>query len=171
VRTMESVLMLNASWEPLRVLSWQKAIVLVVQERAEIVQASDLEVRSQRLNLPMPSVIRLLKFVKVPFKTKVPLGRKALMARDGGVCQFTHCDRSASTIDHVIPRSRGGRHVWENVVASCTACNHKKADRSLKELGWKLKAKPTAPRATTWVGVAVTAGHVWAPFLEGAPAV
>lgn len=167
---MENVLMLNASWEPLRVLTWQKAVVLVLQERAEIVEAGEGQIRSQRMNLPRPSVIRLLKFVKVPFRTKVPLGRRALLARDNGVCQFSHCDRPASTIDHVVPRSRGGRHVWENVVASCASCNHKKADKSLDQIGWTLKAKPAAPRATTWVVYGVLRPDPsWSQFLEGAP--
>lgn len=165
-----SVLLLNATYEPIRVLSWQRAVVMILQQEAEVVQVGEGEVRSPSVSLPMPSVIRLLKFVKVPFKTKIPLSRRAIAARDKGICQFTHCNRSGSTIDHVVPRSRGGRHAWENVVWACSSCNHRKADKTLAEIGWSLKAKPVAPRATTWVAIGIQPAPNWEPFLGGTPA-
>lgn len=162
---MARALVLNASYEPLCVVPVRRAVVLVLKQKAEVVAASpDGAVRSQRTVLSAPSVIRLVQFVKVPFRATVPLNRRALFARDGQRCQY--CLAPAENIDHVIPRSRGGLHVWENVVAACRPCNTRKGDRLLEDTGMHLRKRPVAPQTLTWMLVAV--GSVrpdWEPFL------
>ena len=156
--------MLNASYEPLCVVSIRRAVVLVLKEKAEVVHATDGELRSERETFPVPSVIRLTYFVKVPFRTRAALSRRAVFARDGHRCQY--CGASAENIDHVIPRSRGGEHVWENVVASCRPCNAAKEDKLLSETHMKLRRAPFAPKETIWIVVAVgTVDPAWAPYL------
>ena len=96
----------------------------------------------------LPSVIKLVKFVRIPYRHSVPLSRRALFASDGGKCVY--CQAPATSIDHVIPRSRGGGHNWENVVSACHKCNHHKADKTLKEIGWKLRTLPREPAGAAW---------------------
>jgi 5-methylcytosine-specific restriction endonuclease McrA len=141
-----AVLLLNASYEPLRVITLRRAIGLIVAGKAEVLAEGEGEVRSVSLALPVPAVVRLRYMVRVPFRASVPLSRPAVLTRDARRCQFAHCDRSASTVDHVVPRSRGGVHEWTNVVAACPRCNARKGDRLLVELGWSLKRRPVAPR-------------------------
>jgi len=155
---------LNASYEPLCVVSIRRAVVLVLKEKAEVVHATDDELRSERETFPVPSVIRLTYFVKVPFRTRAALSRRAVFARDGHRCQY--CGATAENIDHVVPRSRGGEHVWENVVASCRPCNAAKEDRLLSETHLTLRRQPFAPKETIWIVVAIgTVDPAWAPYL------
>ena len=160
------VLVLNASYEPLCVVSVRRAVVLVLKEKAEVLHTADRVLHSERVDLPVPSVIRLTYFVKVPFRARAALNRRAVFARDGGRCQY--CGVPAENIDHVIPRSRGGLHVWENVVAACRPCNTHKRDRLLHETSMHLRGHaPMAPREHAWVVVAV--GSVpdhWTPYLH-----
>ena len=86
--------------------------------------------------------------MRVPYRAQVPLTRRAVFARDGGRCVY--CGAAATSLDHVVPRSRGGPHTWDNVVASCARCNHTKADRAIGELGWRLRTAPRAPSGTAW---------------------
>jgi 5-methylcytosine-specific restriction endonuclease McrA len=156
--------MLNASFEPLCVVSARRAVVLVLKEKAEIIERNGAEFRSERAVIPAPSVIRLVHFVRVPFRTRVPLSRRAVFARDGHRCQY--CNHGAENIDHVVPRSRGGTHSWDNVVASCRACNARKEDRLLHEAGLRLNRTPVAPQAALWL--LATAGSVdpaWHAYL------
>jgi 5-methylcytosine-specific restriction endonuclease McrA len=156
--------MLNASFEPLCVVSVRRAVVLVLKDKAVIVSRDDAELRSERLRFPVPTVIRLTHFVRVPYRSRVPLSRRAVFARDGQRCQY--CSRPAENIDHVVPRSRGGEHSWENVVASCRPCNARKENRLLAETDLRLHRRPVAPHATLWV--IATAGSIdpaWAPYL------
>jgi len=162
-------LVLNASYEPLCVVSVRRAVVLVLKEKAEVLHTSDRVLHSERAAFPVPSVIRLTYFVKVPFRARAALNRRAVFARDGGRCQY--CGATAENIDHVIPRSRGGEHVWENVVAACRPCNTRKEDRYLQEVGLVLRRRPTAPKELTWIIVAVGTVHPhWEPYLQGADA-
>jgi 5-methylcytosine-specific restriction endonuclease McrA len=96
----------------------------------------------------VPSVLRLTRYVRVPYRAQVPLTRRAVFARDGGRCVY--CGATATSLDHVVPRSRGGAHTWDNVVASCARCNHTKADRALGDLGWRIGTPPRAPSGTAW---------------------
>ncbi len=161
------VLLLNATFEPLTALPLRRAIVLLVCDKAEVVHgdASGLVLHSATGAVEVPSVIRLRTFVRVPYRARVPLTRAALMHRDRFRCAY--CGGRAETIDHVVPRSRGGTHTWENCVACCARCNHRKADKLLAELGWPLRAMPTAPRGRHWRLLAglVDADPLWLPYL------
>jgi 5-methylcytosine-specific restriction endonuclease McrA len=162
--------MLNASFEPLCVVSVRRAVVLVLKEKAEIVSRDGAELHAERFSMPVPSVIRLVHFVRVPYRSRVPLSRRAVFARDGQRCQY--CNRPAENIDHVIPRSRGGPHTWENVVASCRPCNARKENRLLHETDLTLRRRPVAPHATLWVVATVGAiDPAWAPYLPQAESV
>jgi 5-methylcytosine-specific restriction endonuclease McrA len=163
-------LLLNASFEPLCVVSERRAVVLVLKEKAEIVERNGAELHSERAVFVVPSVIRLVHFVRVPYRTRVPLSRRAVFARDGHRCQY--CNRAAENIDHVVPRSRGGPHEWDNVVASCRSCNARKGDRLPSECGMAPRRKPVAPHATR--SLIVSAGPVdpaWHPYLSNLEAV
>jgi 5-methylcytosine-specific restriction endonuclease McrA len=160
-------LVLNASYEPLCVVSARRAVVLVLSEKAEVVHDTGDEFHSEKLAVAVPSVIRLRYFVRVPFRRRSALNRRAVFARDGGRCQY--CSAPAESIDHVIPRSRGGAHEWENVVAACRPCNTRKSDRFLSETSMVLHRTPAAPRELTWITVAVgTVPSHWEPYLQSA---
>ncbi|HEY0638673.1 MAG TPA: HNH endonuclease [Pseudonocardiaceae bacterium] len=161
------VLLLNATYEPLTALPLRRAVVLMVCGKAEVVHgdSSGLVLHSAAASVEVPSVIRLRTYVYVPYRARVPLTRAALMHRDRYRCVY--CGARAETIDHVVPRSRGGQHTWENCVASCARCNHRKADRLLAELGWRLRADPAAPRGQHWrlLATLVDADPLWLPYL------
>lgn len=165
---MRRVLLLNASYEPLTTLPLRRAVCLVLRDKAEIVHrdATGAVLHSATMTIDVPSVIRLRRYVRIPYRTRVPLTRAALMRRDNYRCAY--CGHRAETIDHVIPRSRGGKHTWENCVASCSSCNHRKADKLLEELGWVLKVTPAVPRGVHWRLIGAAAEHgdpQWAPYM------
>lgn len=164
---MERTLLLNASFEPLCVVSIRRAVVLVLKDKAEVVARNGGALHSERASFPVPSVIRLTHFVRVPHRNRVPLSRRAVFARDGHRCQY--CNRAAENIDHVVPRSRGGAHVWENVVASCRSCNSRKEDRLPGEAGFHLRSLPRAPHSSLWlVATAGSLDPAWEPYLPDA---
>jgi 5-methylcytosine-specific restriction endonuclease McrA len=164
---MTRALVLNATYEPLCVVSARRAVVLVLGEKADVLHDSGQAMHSARMTVPIPSVIRLRYFVKVPFARRASLNRRAVFARDDSRCQY--CAAPAESIDHVVPRSRGGEHVWENVVAACRPCNARKRDRMLSETTMVLRRRPAAPRELTWVAVAVGAVPThWTPYLQPA---
>ncbi len=164
---MSRALVLNASYEPLCVVATRRALVLVLDDKAELVSDTGRAFHSARATFPEPSVVRLVTYVRVPFRTRVALNRRAIFLRDGHRCQY--CGAAAENIDHVVPRSRGGEHVWENVVAACRPCNTAKRDRLLSETSMTLRRRPTAPRALTWISVAVGAVPThWEPYLQPA---
>ena len=146
--TAAATLLLNATYEPLCVVSSRRAIVLVLAEKAISVHSAPEEVHAETVVLPVPVVARLTRYVRVPYPAQVPLSRRAVFHRDASTCVY--CGGSATSIDHVVPRSRGGTHTWDNVVAACRRCNHTKADRSLAELGWKLPHPPRTPSGAAW---------------------
>lgn len=162
-------LVLNATYEPLCVVSTRRALLLVLKEKAEVLHATDRAFHSERVAFPVPSVIRLTYFVKVPFRARAALNRRAVFARDDHRCQY--CGATAENIDHVVPRSRGGQHVWENVVAACRPCNTRKEDRYLNEVGLTLRRRPVAPKELTWIIVAVGTVHPhWEQYLQSGAA-
>ena len=166
---MSKALVLNATYEPLCVVPVRRAVVLVLKEKAEVLHASDRQLHSERSSMAVPSVIRLTYFVKVPFRARAALNRRAVFARDDYRCQY--CGASAENIDHVVPRSRGGQHIWENVVAACRPCNTRKEDRLLPESGLVLRRRPVAPKELTWIIVAVGTVHPhWEPYLQAGAA-
>ncbi|MFM8304204.1 MAG: HNH endonuclease [Actinomycetota bacterium] len=161
---MGRTLLLNASFEPLCVVSIRRAVVLVLKDKAEVVARDGGALHSERVAFPVPSVIRLTHFVRVPHRNRVPLSRRAVFARDGHRCQY--CNRAAENIDHVVPRSRGGAHAWENVVASCRSCNSRKEDRLPAEAGFRLRRPPRAPHASLWLVATVgSPDPAWEPYL------
>ena len=166
---MSRALVLNATFEPLCVVPTRRAVVLVLAEKAELLHANGGHFRSERLSFPEPSVVRLGYFVKVPYQARIGLNRRSVFARDGHRCQY--CGGVAENIDHVVPRSKGGTHTWENVVAACRPCNNRKQDHFLHESGLSLQRVPIAPRERLWV-LAATGGVQpdWEPYLRPASA-
>ena len=163
-----SVLLLNASYEPMRVISWQRAICLQLDDRADLIESvPDRQLRTAGgREFPFPSVVRLRKMAVIPFRRGIaPVTRKGLTIRDGGMCQKQGCDRRGSTMDHLIPRSKGGSHTWGNVVLMCAEHNNKKGDKTLDELGWTLKREPAVPRRGTLQVDRSTIDPQWMPWL------
>lgn len=165
------VLLLNATYEAIRVIPLKRAVVLVLQEKAEIIEAADTYVRSSAIVMPHPEVIRLKYYVKIPYKSKVPLSNRAVLNRDKYKCAYATqnpktCMGRATTVDHVHPKAKGGQHEWTNVVASCKKCNSKKADKTLTELGWELSFSPGVPTAKTWIVVgSPERAEAWSEYL------
>ena len=114
---MPGALILNATYEPLSVVSSRRAVVLVIRGKAVVLERQDEEWASESSSFAVPSVIKLTQFVKVPYQRTVPVRRRAVFGRDGHMCQY--CRGPAESIDHVIPKSRGGQNTWDNVVAAC----------------------------------------------------
>jgi 5-methylcytosine-specific restriction endonuclease McrA len=155
-------LVLNASETPLAVVTARRAVVMVLKEKADVVLSNGMVFHSERLTFEAPSVVRLRRYVHVPYRPHAPLTRRAVFARDQSVCQY--CSGPAENLDHVIPRSRGGLHEWENVVASCRRCNSRKENRLAHEVGLKLSRKPIAPSD----GFRLSLGRLepeWEPYL------
>jgi 5-methylcytosine-specific restriction endonuclease McrA len=141
-------LVLNATYEPLGVVSVRRATILILSAKAVCVTDGEGWLHSTHEELAVPSVVRLTRYVRIPYRSTIGLSRRGVFARDGWRCVY--CRGPAETIDHVMPRSRGGRHIWENVVAACARCNHSKGDRTLAELGWRLPTVPGAPKGIAW---------------------
>ena len=159
---MGRALVLNATEVPLAVVAARRAVVLVLKDKADVVVTNGAVFRSEAIAMDAPSVVRLRRFVHVPYRAHAPLTRRAVFARDAWSCQY--CGGAAENLDHVVPRSRGGLHVWENVVAACRRCNAKKMDRTPAEAGYHLTRQPFAPSD----GFRLTLGQPdpdWEPYL------
>jgi 5-methylcytosine-specific restriction endonuclease McrA len=163
---MGRALVLNASYEPLSVVSARRAVVLLVRDKAELIHSRDTVWHSETMEVPVPTVIRLRRYVKVPYRRRIPLTRRAVFARDSHACQY--CGSGAENLDHVLPRSRGGEHTWENVVAACRPCNTRKGDRTPDEADMRLTAPPTAPHRNGWllIGLGTTPHPSWNEYLQ-----
>lgn len=138
------VLVLNQNYEPLSVCSARKAIILLYLEKAEMVEHNHETVHSISTSLPLPSIVRLIRLIKRP-RNQVQLTRKNVIKRDRHICQYCGRTDKAMTVDHVIPKNRGGRDTWENLVCACTECNGKKGNRTPQEARMPLKRKPRKP--------------------------
>lgn len=158
-------MVLNASYQPLCVVSARRAVVLVLKSKAVIEQpAEEGTFHSEKMTLPVPSVVRLVYFVKVPYRARASLSRRAVFVRDGFECQY--CGSAAENVDHIRPRSKGGTHTWDNVVASCRPCNARKENLLLDETGMKLRRPPHIPKDSLFLIAA--AGKIypaWEPYL------
>jgi 5-methylcytosine-specific restriction endonuclease McrA len=164
---MRSALVLNATYEPLSVVPSRRAACLVLADKADIVEDDGTVLHAAKLSVPNPLVIRLRYVVKVPYHRRTALSRRAVFARDDHRCQY--CGALADSIDHVMPRSRGGAHAWENVAAACRPCNLGKRDRTPDEAGMRLARPPRAPRELAWVTIAVQrVPEAWKPYLARA---
>ena len=169
---MNSVLLLNADYTPLRVIPVRRAIGLMLAGKVEPLAEDVVQVPYGGEVMSVPVVLRLGYVVKIPFtKMNVPCNKRGILARDNHECQFIvngkPCAAKADTVDHLHPKSRGGDTMsWENLVGSCGPHNHKKGNRTLEEMGWKLKRKPVAPRAQVRVlRTSQEAPAEWAQFL------
>jgi 5-methylcytosine-specific restriction endonuclease McrA len=167
-RAVERVLVLNASYEPLNVCSVRRAHVLVWKGKAEVLESHGEPLRTSTSTFTRPHVIRLVTYVRVPRGATKRISRRVLFARDGWKCVYCGSEGHRLTLDHVIPRSRGGTSVWENVVTSCAPCNHRKGDRLLEETSMTLRAPPRPPTPVLFIRLA--ADHVpdaWRTYLPG----
>ena len=163
---MTQVLVLNASYEPLNVCSVRRAHVLVFKGKAEVIEALEQPLHSASDTYPWPHVIRLVAYVSVPRTVQRKISRRALFARDGWRCAYCGSTGGRLTLDHVVPRSRGGDSVWENVVTSCAPCNLKKGNRLLNEVEMRLISSPKAPSPALFVTLAAPrVPDVWQPYL------
>jgi len=163
-------LVLNAGYEPLAIVSFRRALVLVMNQKAQIVEVDvDHPVWAAAGAYERPSVIVLTRYVRIPHSRRVPVTRRGVLRRDAQRCGY--CGAHASTIDHVLPRSRGGEDSWENLVACCLRCNNLKGDRTPAEMGWSLRVTPRMPYGPTWaVRGAERTLPSWDPYLASAAA-
>ncbi len=148
------VLILNQTFEPLHVCSARRAVILLFTGKAERVEDTSRVIRSPSTALVLPSVIRLHRFVRKPARPTIAFNKKNILKRDAHTCQY--CGRNGGermTIDHVIPKSLGGRTVWENVVSACRTCNLKKGNTPLDEAGVHLLRRPTKPLSFFYLGI------------------
>jgi 5-methylcytosine-specific restriction endonuclease McrA len=163
---MTQVLVLNASYEPLNVTSVRRAHVLVFKGKAEVIEKLDQPLHSATDTYPWPHVIRLVTYVSVPRTVQRKISRRALFARDGWRCAYCGTSSGRLTLDHIIPRSRGGDSVWENVVTSCAPCNLRKGNRLLDEVQMRLVSPPRPPAPALFVTLsAPKIPDGWQPYL------
>lgn len=142
-------LVLNAGYEPLAVVSFKRALVLVMNEKATVLQSDEEHpVYATSAAYPRPSVIILTRYVRTPYVRNVPVSRRGVLRRDDHRCAY--CGKTASTVDHILPRSRGGHDTWENLVACCLRCNNEKSDHTPAEMGWQLLVTPRMPHGLSW---------------------
>ena len=160
----ERTLVLNVTYQPLSITTVRRALLLVLAGKADVVHTRSGAIRSPRLTMPVPSIVRLSYHARAPYRRRAPLHRRAVFARDSYRCQY--CGDRAECIDHVHPRSRGGEHTWENVVACCRACNVGKGDSLLSQSRYRLRRTPYAPEPLAVV--AAMRGEVpseWSDYL------
>jgi len=162
----KKVLVLNRGYEPVSICSVKKAILLLVLAKAEVVEVRNgLVLRSVSAAYPLPSVIRLTTSIRMPYK-HVELTRRNIMRRDGFQCQYCGATDVPLTIDHVIPRSRGGTDTWENLVCACIHCNNLKGDRTPEEVGMRLLRPPRRPHPILFLKQFVgKLEDEWRPYL------
>lgn len=161
------VLVLNQDYRALTICSVQRATVLLLLQKAELVSADGAgrRVRSTSFSVPWPSVVRLRAYVSIPYK-RITLTRKNVMRRDRHVCQYCG-QRDALTIDHVLPKSRGGKDTWDNLVTACVPCNNRKGSRTPEEARMELRKTPFRPSHVMFIRdfVGGSLGDDWKPYL------
>ncbi len=149
------VLVLNASYEPINVCTVRRAAVLVLKDRAEILERGDWALHAETMTLPRPAVIRLKAYVRIPRDAhRRKITRRAVFARDRWTCQYCGHERGNLTVDHVIPRSKGGTQSWDNIVTCCAPCNRRKGDRLPRQANMVPSRPPGAPSSTVFIHVA-----------------
>ena len=148
------VLVLNASYEPINVCTVRRAAVLILKNRAEILEEGDWALHAESITLARPVVIRLLAYVRIPRDAhRRKITRRAVFARDRWTCQYCGHERGNLTVDHVVPRSKGGRSTWDNIVTCCAPCNRRKGTGSRARRTWSRRAsrrRPTRRSSSTW---------------------
>ncbi len=168
---MEQTLLLNASYEPLKIVHWQKAITLLCQGKVEVISVYDREIRAVSISFKLPSVIRLLRYIKIKRRFDyVPFSRANIYARDDHSCQYcgTRFPTAELTFDHVVPVAQGGRKDWENIVTCCIGCNRRKGGRTPNEAGMHLRRAPKRPESAPAIRITVglrNAPESWRDYL------
>lgn len=164
----ENVLVLNANFEPINVCNIRRALGLILTDKASLILNGRGIIQTVNCAYPIPSIIRLQTMVHRP-RLRVKLSRREIFRRDNYTCQYCGKRTMDLTIDHVIPRHLGGSHTWENVVAACSTCNHRKGGRSLAESGLELLRRPAAPPASAMYifGRHLNENSEWEPYLQG----
>ena len=155
---MEQTLLLNASYEPLKIVHWQKAVTLWCQGKVEVISVYDREIRAVSFSFKLPSVIRLLRYIKIKRRFDyVPFSRANIYARDDHQCQYCGdgFPTSELTFDHVVPVAQGGRKDWENIVTCCVTCNRRKGGRTPAEAGMHLRKLPKRPNSAPAIRITV----------------
>ncbi len=162
-------LVLNAGYEPLAVVTFRRALLLVLTGKASVLAEDSEPVVTPRTVVGRPTVILLNRYVKVPYRDAVNVTRRGVLRRDARRCGY--CGKAATTVDHIMPRSRGGTNTWENLIACCLDCNSTKGDKTLRQLGWKLRFKPIRPRGPQWfITELERPAPGWSDFLTGTAA-
>ena len=168
---MEQTLLLNASYEPLKIVHWQKAVTLWCQGKVEVISVYDREIRAVSFSFKLPSVIRLLRYIKIKRRFDyVPFSRANIYARDDHRCQYCADDFPTSelTFDHVLPVAHGGRKDWGNIVTCCVSCNRRKGGRTPAEAGMHLHRVPKRPESAPAIRITVglrNAPESWRDYL------
>ncbi len=160
------MLVLNATYEPINVCTVRRAVVLLLKDKAEVIEHGELHLHSATQTMARPVVIRLVSYVRIPRDThRRKITRRAVFARDDWTCQYCG-SRSNLTVDHVIPRSKGGSSSWDNIVASCAPCNRRKGDQLPRQVGMRLSRQPRMPNPTVFIHVASpTIPVAWQQYL------
>ncbi len=160
------MLVLNATYEPINVCTVRRAVVLLLKDKAEMIERSERELHSATSTMSRPVVIRLVSYVRIPRDThRRKITRRAVFARDDWTCQYCGA-RSNLTVDHVVPRSKGGGSSWDNIVASCAPCNRRKGNALPRQVGMRLLKQPRTPSAHVFIQVASpTIPAAWQQYL------
>jgi 5-methylcytosine-specific restriction endonuclease McrA len=160
------VLVLNATYEPINVCTVRRAVVLLLKEKAEMIERAEWQLHSASSTMDRPAVIRLVSYVRIPRDThRRKITRRAVFARDDWTCQYCG-SRSNLTVDHVVPRSKGGPSSWENIVASCAPCNRRKGNSLPVQAGMHLRREPRTPNPNVFIQVASpTIPVAWRAYL------
>ena len=162
-------LVLNQNYEPLNVCNVRRALVLVLRGKAEVIETARGVIHSANRHFALPSVIRMVYYVRRP-RPKLRLSRREVFARDGWTCAYCGRPSKDLTLDHVVPRYRGGSHSWDNLVSACKPCNHRKAGRTPGEARMRLRTPPTEPRVPIYHGYLqyLRRYQDWVKFIPGA---
>ncbi len=159
------VLLLNQNYEPMSVCSVRRALLLILNGKAHAVELLGEMVRSVSAEFPVPSVVRLQRYIHAP-RRRVVLSKRNVFRRDNYECQYCGLRGDKLTLDHIIPRKEGGGETWENLVCACTHCNNRKGDRRPEQVGMKLRRKPSRPNNITFIRNFVGVNdHRWHPYL------
>ena len=152
---MSNVIVLNADYNYINKISWQKAICLLYKNKAEAIKQSDKIIYNgdKTVSFIVPVVIRLVKYIKQVYNNAIPYSKKGVFTRDNYICQYCGKElyQSNATIDHIVPKAKGGKTSWTNCVCSCKKCNNFKGDRDLKDTHLKLKSIPVKPKVSDYI--------------------
>ena len=160
-----NVLVLNQNYEPMSVCSVRRALILIFRGKASAVEVADEFIRSVSQNFPVPSVVRLERYINAP-RRRVVLSKRNILKRDKYQCQYCGTREQKMTIDHVVPRKYGGDETWENLVCACTRCNNVKGEHRPEKVGLKLQCKPKRPNNVSFIRNFIGINDQrWKPYL------